>query len=196
MGFNIGNVLDTIEPHLDPDRPRLIHCREDGTDRILTSAQVTRRTNNLGRYLLDNGAAEGDKLAFYMRNSNAYMETLAAGFKSRQTHVNINYRYQSEELYYIIDNSDAATIVYDREFAPMMAELKPKMDKCKIFIEVSPDGKPATPVNDFAVDYETILGNGDGATLNIERSDDDLLFIVLSTTRRVRIESRKQSKTG
>ncbi|MBN9557630.1 MAG: AMP-binding protein, partial [Alphaproteobacteria bacterium] len=76
MGWNYGDILDAIETVLPGDAPALIHG-----SRTITWAEKGRRTNNLARALIANGAKPGDKVAFYMRNRPEYVETMAACFK-------------------------------------------------------------------------------------------------------------------
>ena len=111
MAWNYGDILDRVAPVLPASAPALIH-----EDRVISWAETARRSNNLGRALLERGAKANGKVAFYMRNRSEYMETLAACFKSRLVHVNINYRYKPDEVSYILDDSDAQTIVYGTEF--------------------------------------------------------------------------------
>lgn len=173
MAWNYGDILDAIATVLPQDAPALIHG-----DRVITWGETTKRSNNLAKALIERGGKPGDKLAFYMRNRPEYMETLAAGFKSRMTHVNVNYRYKADEVFYIFDNSDAQAIVYGSEFRDIIEELKDRLTKVKTFIEVSEDGKVAS----FAENYDDLVAKGDGATLDITRSPDDQLFIYTGGT--------------
>jgi acyl-CoA synthetase (AMP-forming)/AMP-acid ligase II len=173
MGWNFGDILDAIAPVMPADAPALIHG-----DRVVTWSQLTRRSNNLARALIERGAQPGDKIAFYMRNRPEYMETLAAAFKARLTHVNVNYRYTADEVLYIFDNSDAQTVVYGSEFRDIIAQIHGRLDKVKTFVEITADGTPA----DFAEDYEALAGAGDGEPLDIVRSPDDMLFIYTGGT--------------
>ena len=173
MAWNFGDILDAIEPVLPQDAPALIHG-----ERIVTWGQLSRRSNNLARALIARGAQPGDKVAFYMRNRPEYLETLAACFKARLTHVNVNYRYTADEVFYIFDNSDAQTVVYGSEFRDIIAQIQPRLDKVKTFVEITADGETA----DFAVDYETLADVGDGAPLGIARSGEDMLFIYTGGT--------------
>jgi fatty-acyl-CoA synthase len=45
-----------------------------------------------------------------------YLITVAAAVKARLVHVNVNYRYEHEELRYILDNCDARCVVFDSTF--------------------------------------------------------------------------------
>src|ERR1700759_848502 len=147
MAWNFGDILDAIEPVLPPDQLAYVH----GTRRI-TWGEASKRSNNLARALMRRGAQPRDKVAFYMRNRPEYCETLAASFKARLTHVNVNYRYKPEEVFYIFDNSDAQTVVYGSEFRDIIAEIRPRLKKVETFVVVTDDGKPA----DFAVDFEAL----------------------------------------
>ena len=52
------------------------------------------------------GLQVGSKVASYLYNSNEYVEGLLGTFKLRAVPVNVNYRYQVEELAYLVDNAD------------------------------------------------------------------------------------------
>ena len=173
MPWNYGDFIDTLAPTLKPESPAFIH----GERRILWG-DATRRMNNLAAALIARGARPGDKVAFYMRNCPEYSETLGACFKARLTHVNVNYRYKSDEVRYIIENSDAQAIVFGSEFRDIVAEIRDKLPLLKTFIELSPDGEIAP----FAENYDALVEEGHGAPLKIKRSPDDMLFIYTGGT--------------
>ena len=172
--FNLGDLLDAVGAVLGPDDPALIHG-----DRVISWPQMTARSNNVARNLRERGAETGDKAGFYLRNQLEYMEALAACFKGRFTHVNVNYRYLDDELHYIFDNSDAAIVFFDREFRENVERVKDRLPKVKFWVEIGGDG---TDTPDFAITYETLATEGDGAPLEIERSDDDLIFLYTGGT--------------
>jgi len=171
--WNYGDIIDAIVPALPEDAPALIHG-----DLIVSWSEFDRRTNSLARSLLNTGATTGSKVAFYMRNRPAYMETVVACFRSRLVHVNVNYRYQPDELFYIFDNSDAEIVVFDSEFAEIAETLRGRLPLVKAWIEVTEGHSPRCP---FAVSYESLM-DGDVSILDIERSPDDLLFIYTGGT--------------
>ncbi|PCJ12150.1 MAG: acyl-CoA synthetase [Gammaproteobacteria bacterium] len=173
MEWNLGDVHDALAEVLPADAPAIIH-----DDTSVGWQEFTRRGNNVGRFLLENGLNYGDKVAFYMRNVPAYSETMSACFKARLVHVNINYRYVDEELKYVIANSDAVAVVYSAEFADFVLAIRDKLPEVKLWIEVA-DGEPA--LKDVA-DYETIAQQGSGAPLEIKRSPEDLLFLYTGGT--------------
>jgi fatty-acyl-CoA synthase len=173
MPWNFGDILDAIESVLPPDAPAYVH----GARRI-TWGETSKRTNNLARALIARGAKPKDKVAFYMRNRPEYCETLAASFKARLTHVNVNYRYVADEVFYIFDNSDAQTVVYGTEFRDIITQIRPRLTKVETFVEVTDGGVAAN----FAEDFETLCAEGDGSPLKIERSPQDEFFIYTGGT--------------
>ncbi|MGI9325539.1 MAG: acyl-CoA synthetase [Pseudomonadales bacterium] len=175
MGWNYGDILDALPVALEPEAPALIH---DG--QITTWQEFTARSNNLASRFLNRGVQAGDKVAFYLRNSPAYSETLAACFKARLVHVNVNYRYVDDELWYILDNSDSKIVVYDSEFADRIEGLRERLPDVGLWVEVTPQG--AMPRAEFAVSYHELVEIGDGKPLNIKRSGDDLLFLYTGGT--------------
>ena len=173
MTWNFGDILDALPKALPADAPALIHG-----DRTITWGETSRRSNNLARAILARGAKPGDKVAFYMRNRPEYGEALAACFKGRLTHVNVNYRYKPNEVFYIFDDSDAQTVIYGSEFRDTILQLKDRLSKVATFIEIGDDDPPAP----FSERYEDLAATGEGAPLGIERSPDDLLFIYTGGT--------------
>jgi len=173
VGWNFGDILDAISPVVPADKPAFIHG-----ERVINWGEATKASNNLARGLIARGASPGDKLAIYMRNRPEYLLALAAAFKARMTHVNVNYRYTPEEVWYIFDNSDAQAVVYASEFRDAVAEIRPRLPKVKTWIEVSGDGKVAP----FAEPFERLAEEGNGGPLDIERSGDDQFFIYTGGT--------------
>ncbi|MGA0603211.1 acyl-CoA synthetase [Caulobacter sp. KR2-114] len=173
MGWNFGDILDAIEPVMPQDAPAFLHG-----DRVITIGEARQATNNMARALIARGAQPGDKIAIYMRNRPEYLMALAAGFKSRMTHVNVNYRYTPEEVWYIFDNSDAQTVVYASEFRDAVTEIRPRLPKVKTWVEVSSDGSVAP----FAQRFEALASEGNGGPLDIQRSGEDQFFIYTGGT--------------
>ncbi|HUO92732.1 MAG TPA: acyl-CoA synthetase [Rhizomicrobium sp.] len=172
MDWNYGDLLDAVAEAVPPEAPLFIHG-----ERRIGWADASRRMNNLGRGFITRGAKPGDKLAFYLRNCPEYMEGAGAGFRARMVHVNVNYRYKPEEVRYILDNSDAQTLIYASEFRDAIAQIRHELPKIKTYVEVT-DGDVAP----FAERYEEIANDGEGARLDIKRSSDDMLFIYTGGT--------------
>jgi len=163
MKWNFGDLFDGCGEVLAADTPALIHG-----EKTVAWGELTARSNNLARALLEQGAVTGDKVAIYMRNCPEYMETLVACFKARLVPVNVNYRYRDDELYYIFDNSDAVAVVHGAEFSDHVAALESRL--------------PVVRWIETGEQYEQLVTNGTGTALDIERSADDMLFIYTGGT--------------
>jgi 3-oxocholest-4-en-26-oate---CoA ligase len=174
-GWNYGDIFDAVAAVVPPEHPALVHG-----DWVIPWRELDRRSNNLARALVAAGARPGEKLAFYLRNHPAYLEGLVAGFKARQVHVNVNYRYLPDEVRFILDNADATTVIFSREFSPAAAEIRPRLPMVRRWLLVE-DGSGAE-IPAFAQPYEPLAAKGDGARLAIRRSPDDLFFIYTGGT--------------
>jgi fatty-acyl-CoA synthase len=172
MPWNYGDVLEAVSAIMPPGNPVTAHG-----EAVVPWSDGMGRMNNLARAMIAHGAKPKDKVAFYLRNCAEYTEALGACFLGRLTHVNINYRYKPDEVRYILDNSDAQTLIYAREFRDAVAQIHNQLPKVKTFIEVN-----GAEVASFAENYETLATQGDGAALGIERSPDDELFIYTGGT--------------
>ena len=161
MGWNFGDILDAVGPNVSPEAPAFIHGA-----RVINWGEAVRTTNNMARGLIARGAQPGDKIAIYMRNRPEYLLSVAAAWKARLTHVNVNYRYTPEEVWYIFDNSDAQTVVYASEFRDAVAEIRPRLPKVKTWVEVSEAGDVAP----FAERFEALGDEGNGGPLDLVRS--------------------------
>ncbi len=173
MGWNFGDILDAVGPVLPPEAPAFIHG-----ERLVTWGQANKITNNVARALIARDAKPGDKIAIYMRNRPEYLMAVAAGWKARLTHVNVNYRYTPQEVWYIFDNSDAQTVVYSSEFRDAITEIRPRLPNVKNWVEVS-DTSEVAP---FAVSFAALGEEGNGGPLDIVRSGEDQFFIYTGGT--------------
>ncbi len=168
--LSFGSIFAAIGAHIEPERPALIHG-----DTVTRWGDFDRRTTNLAAAFIAAGAAPGDKVAHLMRNSPAYLETTIAAFKARMVHVNINYRYTGEELFYILDNSDAAVLVHDAEFAPLVRAIRDRLPGLKLVLQVggTPDAR--------SQDFESVAATARPLPAQ-HHAADDMLFIYTGGT--------------
>jgi len=163
MAISLGRVFDAIRAVVPPADAALIHG-----DHVTSWGDFHRRTDALAASFLAGGAVAGDKVALLLRNGPAYAEVTVAALKARLVHVNINYRYIGEELFYILDNSDAVVLVHDAEFAPLVASLSHRLPRLAQIIEVGPAFEAAA--------------TGDAVLPPQDHDPDDLLFIYTGGT--------------
>lgn len=174
MSFSFGAIFAAGSSQVDPARPALIHG-----DRTIRWGDFHRRTESLAAHMLASGAQPGDRLAHLMRNSPAYLETTVAGFKARLVHVNINYRYTGEELFYILDNSDSSVLVFDADFADLVESIRPRLPNIKLYLQVGPDEHGQT--RPWAEDFEAAAQAGHTLAPQAH-TPEDMLFIYTGGT--------------
>lgn len=172
MVWNLGDVIETAGAALPADEPAIIFDGE-----ATSWGSLLDRSARFAGFLQRAGLQRGDKLAFLMRNHPAYLEGCVAALRAGLVHVNVNFRYTGDELWYILDNSDAAAVLYSAEFAPEIAALRQRLPKVAAFIEVT---SAAEPVNDFASSYADACSGA--PAIWPERSADDLLFVYTGGT--------------
>jgi acyl-CoA synthetase (AMP-forming)/AMP-acid ligase II len=158
---SLGQVFDAIRAAVPPGDAALIHG-----DNVTSWGDFNRRTDALAASFLAGGAMAGDKVALLLRNGPAYAETTVAALKARLVHVNINYRYTGEELFYILDNSDAVVLVHDAEFAPLVAALAHRLPRLIQIVEVgatfeaAATGDTVLPPQDHRPDDQLFIYTG------------------------------------
>ena len=169
--LNFGDLLEAVAESI-PDRPAIIYG-----DHLVSWREFDQRSNRLARNLAAAGLKPGSKVAFYLRNSPAYLELFSACAKGRFTHVNVNYRYVDHELFHILDNSDAEAVVFDASYAKQIQSLQPRLSKVKTYLALGDD-----TLNDFSEDFETACCEGDDSSLDVQRSGDDQYFMYTGGT--------------
>ena len=101
-----------------------------------TYAQFTNRLNRLSNVLMDLGVHKGDKVGLMLYNGNEFIESVFGTVKLGAVCVPLNYRLKQIELEYIINHSDVMVLIYDTEFAPLIATLKTRLPSVKQYIAV------------------------------------------------------------
>lgn len=160
--INLADAYETVAKAIEDDAPALL-C--DGE--IVSWAEMDRQANALAQKLAERLSGPDAKVGIYMRNGPGYIISFVAALKARCVPFNINYRYGSEEVAYLLENADCEAVLFDAEFWPVLERLPAVADMSLI---VSFRG-----IVDGTEDSSAILA-GPGAPLGIERSPDDLMF--------------------
>ncbi|MEV6068629.1 acyl-CoA synthetase [Nocardia sp. NPDC052001] len=172
------NFADLYEHSADavPDRLAVIEG-----ERRLTFAELDERANRLAHHFAAAGAGPGTHIGFHMHNSIETLETLLGCFKIRAVPVNINYRYQAEELRYVYDNADLEMVVHHRCYAPLLEAVRPQLPKLRHSLVVEDDqGGDGLPT--ASMSYEKALENSSPKRDFDERSADDLFIMYTGGT--------------
>ena len=101
-----------------PDRDALV-CG----DRRISWGQFAERASRLAWWLRHvAGVERGDKVAIDLTNRVEYLETFYAALLLGAVPCNVNFRYQADEVHYVLDNSDAKAVIHGPEFTAVVTE--------------------------------------------------------------------------
>ncbi len=147
-GWNFAEIWEVVASQI-PDAPAQMHG-----DRVDSWATFDRRANGIAHHLLSAGAQEQDKVAQYLYNDPAYMESMFGAWKAGLVPVNTNYRYADDELVYLWDNADAVAVVFHGSFAENIERIRDRVPKVATWLWVDDGSGPcpswATPYDEAA----------------------------------------------
>ncbi|HEY3484571.1 MAG TPA: AMP-binding protein, partial [Ilumatobacteraceae bacterium] len=173
MEMHFATIWESIADAI-PEAPAVTHgsCTR-------TWAEYDQRAARLTSALADAGLGPDSKVGLYLYNSNEYLEAQFAAFKLRGVAINVNYRYLDDELWYLLDNSDAEALFFHASLGDRVARVIERLPKLKLLVEV--DDGPAGQV-DGAVPYEQLIGAHDAAPRVIRGEDDIYMLYTGGTT--------------
>ena len=134
-----------------------------------TWSEHEQRSARLAGFLADAGIGVGSKVAMYLFNSPAYLETHFAALKLRAVPVNVNYRYLENELAYLLENSDSEAVVYHSSLGAQIDKVRGRLPLVKAWIEVRDDDTRT----DGSFAYDELIAQASPAP-RITRSPDAL----------------------
>jgi len=173
------NIADLFEHAADAFGDRMaVACG----DRHVTYRELDLRTNRLAHYLAGIGVGRDDHVGLYARNSIEAIETLIASYKLRARAVNINYRYVANELRYMVTDADLVALVYDRQFAPLVAEVLPDVPGVRGAVVIDDGTAVAEPSSVPGTGYDQALASGSPDRDFGPRSGDDVYLIYTGGT--------------
>ena len=172
--WTFADVWETIACAV-PDRVALVHG-----DQRVTWREFNRRADGIAAALLDSGLKPQDKVALYLHNAPAYLESVFAALKARLVPVNTNYRYTGDELVQLWTDADAAAVVFHGAFAAQAEAVRARCPAVRVWLFVD-DGETSCP--GWAVRYETAAQASAQRTVAAPgRSGDDQIIIYTGGT--------------
>lgn len=169
MEYALADIWESISREF-PERK----CLVNGENRI-SWREFDRRAGGVASSLKSAGLKAESKVALYLYNSNEYLESTFAALKFSAVPVNVNYRYLASELEYLLDNADAEALIFHHELKSQVTDLKARLPKLKILIEV---GKADNDTE--TTDYEDCAAMS--PLPHQEHSPDDLILLYTGGT--------------
>ena len=98
--------------------------------RTMSWREFDSAANGLAAHLLAGGIGHQGKIAVYARNCPEYLIATYAALKISAVPFNVNYRYASAEVAFLLQSGDAEAIVFDADFAPILQPIRALIPKC------------------------------------------------------------------
>ncbi len=176
MEMHFATVWESIADAI-PDHVAVTHA-----DTRRTWAEFDDRAARLAAAFTAAGLGADSKIALYLYNGNEYMEAHYGVFKMRGVAVNVNYRYLDEELWYLLDNSDAEAIVFHSSLADRVARVVDRLPKLKLSIVVDDGPAPGgATVVAGARPFEDVVASNEPME-RITRHEDDIYMLYTGGT--------------
>jgi O-succinylbenzoate-CoA ligase len=174
MQMNIGQLL-TRRAFLSPQVEAMVEPAVAG--RHIVFRELNARCNRVAHALRGAGVEPGDRVALLLMNGAEFIESFFAVAKIGAVNVPLNWRLVVDELEFILKDAGATVLLYDQNFAPVVAELQRRGDRTDVRTWVQVGGT----VPAFAHDYSAWMGRMPGTEPEAAGADDDLLFIMYTS---------------
>ena len=105
--WNLGDLFESVVD-VASDREALV------TDHVrLTYWELDARANRLAHVLAERGVGHGDHVGLVLRNGPEYLEAMLAAFKLRAVPINVNTRYTTDELRYLLADAAPTVVIHE-----------------------------------------------------------------------------------
>jgi fatty-acyl-CoA synthase len=172
MEMHYATIWESIADAI-PEATAVVHG-----DIVRTWAEYDERAARIAAAFAAAGLGHDSKVGLYMYNGNEYLEAQYGAFKIRSVPINVNYRYLDDELWYLLDNSDAEALVFHSSLGDRVAQVVDRLPKLKLLIEVDDGG---TGQLASAQHYDDELATNEPME-RIVRSEDDIYMLYTGGT--------------
>lgn len=135
------------------------------------------RVNSLANAFSGLGIKKGDRIAILEYNCNQYPETLFACAKTGIILATVNYRFVPKEIYFVLNNSGATTLIIGKEFLKSLDEIRSEARNLKNVIVIGEKLKDAYNFEELLAQYPT-----DEPATNVDEEDPLMLIYTSGTT--------------
>jgi crotonobetaine/carnitine-CoA ligase len=123
----------------------------------MTYAQLDARVNRLGNAFEALGIQKDDKVCVMLPNIPEFLYVWWGNAKLGGVTVPLNTALKGEGLAYIVNHSDAETLVIDHRYLPALEDIRGTLHHLKRLIVLGPDGKRAAKLPAGAIDFTELL---------------------------------------
>ncbi len=126
-------------------------------ERSRTWRQLDERASRLAAFLADAGIGAEDRVAIALYNGIEYLESVFAVLKLRAIPVNVNYRYQAEEMAHLFGDATVAAVIFDASLRSRVAQAQASTSSVRMLVQVG-DQAVRTMAGYTAAGYEAAIG--------------------------------------
>jgi 3-oxocholest-4-en-26-oate---CoA ligase len=147
---NFATVLETVADER-AERVAVTHG-----ERSRTWRELDQRASRLAAFLADSGIGADDRVAIALYNGIEYLESVFAVLKLRAIPVNVNYRYQAEEMAHLFADATVAAVIFDGSLRSRVAQAQASAPSARALVQVG-DQAVRTMAGRTAAGYETVI---------------------------------------
>jgi crotonobetaine/carnitine-CoA ligase len=148
---NYGKIFED-KAKINAGKVALITAHEQ-----VTYDQLDARINRVGNAFKSLGIQKNDKVCVMLPNIPEFLYVWWGNAKLGGVTVPLNTALKGEGLAYIINHSDAETLVIDHRYLPALEDIRGALHHLKRLIVLGPDGKCATNLPVGAIDFAELL---------------------------------------
>ena len=114
---------------INPNKPAAVLT---STQEVLTYKELDQRSNQLARYLYEQGLRRGDHISVFIENNLRFFEIVWAALRSGLYVTTINRYFTAEEVAYIVENSESKALLTSFERIDVAEPVIPLIENCPI----------------------------------------------------------------
>jgi len=159
-------MADVLDAHAEvqPDSVAVVVDPAHGARASTTTfRELNALVNHVAHGLLALGALQGDRIVWCGPNSLEVLAVIHAARKAGLVAVPLSYRFNAEEMQYVVDNSDATLVVADADYAPLIASVRDRLPKVRACVGYCATAEPRPLPDGFVTWEELVAGRPDDA---------------------------------
>jgi 3-oxocholest-4-en-26-oate---CoA ligase len=148
---NFASVLEAVAD-VRAERIAVTHG-----ERSRTWRQVDGRAARLAAFLADRGIGAEDRVAIALYNGIEYLESVFAVLKLRAIPVNVNYRYQAEEMAHLFGDATVAAVIFDASLGSRVAQAQALAPSVRTLVQAGEPVVSSAVVGSTVAGYEAVI---------------------------------------
>src|SRR5215472_8850399 len=151
MQENFATILETVAD-VRADRTA-VSC--GGVS--LTWRQLEQRASRLAAFLAGRGVGADDRVAIALYNGPEYLESVFATLKLRAIPVNVNYRYQPEEMLHLFEDARVSAVIFDAALGQRVTSAAGRATSVRTLVRVGHAVDAGLAAGTAAHGYEDVI---------------------------------------